>query len=291
LLEPSPLLSGQRREAARIGEQDLGLGPQVDVGGHIGGQSLIGVELVGEEEQLEGLELAVLERLVTRDPEGLHRRGAERPDRLGLDLRLVGPERDPTPVRQAEKRFLDGDGLAEATAEDAKPDDPDPVQPLQHLAGNTAFEHSALEGVAVDQHRRLQGLEAGDPHRVEDPRPGMAEVDLTGGDGAHDLLLAIRGEPAPLVDDLDANVAARTLPHPPNEVRNRREILQVAGGVGHSKDHRLTGPAGLVTAGPVAAAAPRHDGRDHDESNARKPDPTLHLVHGPTPLVEGRGSP
>ena len=91
---------------------------------------------------------------------------------------------------------------------DAKPGDPDPVQPVQHLARNVAFDHGALKGVAVDQHRRLERLEAGDTHCVEDARPGMAEVDLTGGDGSYDLLLGIGGEAAPFVDDLDTDVAA-----------------------------------------------------------------------------------
>jgi len=160
---------------------------------------------------------------------------------------------------------------------------------LQHLLRNVALDHGALKGVAVDQHRRLERLEAGDTHGVEDARPRMAEVDLTGGDGSYDLLLGIGGEAAPFVDDLDTDVAAGTLLHPSGEVRDRGKVLQVAGGVGHSKDHRLTGPAGLVTTSPVTAAAPRHDGRDHGEGNGRKPDPALHLVHGPTPLVEGRG--
>ena len=120
-------------------------------------------------------------------------------------------------------------------------------------------------------------------------RPGTAQVGLTGGDGPYDLLLGIGGEVAPVVDDLDANVAARTLLDLRRRSADRGKVLQVAGGVGHSQDHRLTGAAGLVAASPVAAAAPRHDGRDHGEGNGREPGSAPHPAHGPTPFLEGRG--
>jgi len=127
---------------------------------------------------------------------------------------------------------------------------------LQHLLRNVALDHGALKGVAVDQHRRLERLEAGDTHGVEDARPRMAEVDLTGGDGSYDLLLGIGGEAARFVDDLDTDVAAGTLLHPSGEVRDRGKVLQVAGGVGHSKDHRLTGAPALSLLAPSPLQPP-----------------------------------
>src|SRR6266540_20566 len=111
-----------------------------------------------------------------------------------------------------------------------------------------------------------------------------------GGHGPHDLLLSIGGEVTPAICDLDANVAAGTLPDLRHEVLDRRVVLQVGGGVGHPQHDRLTGATGLVAASPATAAAPRHDGRDGGERNRREPGSAFHPAHGTTPCIDGRGS-
>src|SRR4029450_6439201 len=119
-------------------------------------------------------------------------------------------------------------------------------QALHHLAGDVTRDDSLLEGITVDQHRRLQRPEAGHAYRVEHPCSRPAKVDLAGSHGAHHLLLGVGGVVTPLTCDLDTNVAARTLVDPRHEVLDRGDIIQVAVRVGHPQHHRLTGAASLV---------------------------------------------
>ena len=150
------------------------------------------------------------------------------------------------------------------------PRTPSPTTPTRSspcsISGDVAFEHGALEGVAVDQHRRLQRLEAGDTHRVEDPRPGMAEVDLTGGDGAHDLLLGIGGEPPHSL-----TTSMRTLPPERSFTRLTKSVI--AGNTpGCWRCWPFAGPPAHRTRRPCRRrprrrCSPRHDGRDHGEGN------------------------
>ena len=111
-------------------------------------------------------------------------------------MRLDRAEGDPAPVPRAEHGLLDGDRLAQTVAENPEAPHADLVEALQHLAGQVAGSDGLLEGVAVDQHRRLQRLEAGDAHRVEDPCSRPAQVGLARGHRPHHLLLGIVGEAA-----------------------------------------------------------------------------------------------
>jgi hypothetical protein len=184
---------------------------------------------------------------------------------------------------------LDGDRLAQAVSQDPEAVHADLGQALQHPAGDLACDDGPLEGVAVDQHRGLQRLEAGDAQRVEHPCARPAQVGLAGSHRPHHLLLGVVGVVPPWTLELDPQVAAGTLLDQRHEVLDGRNTVEVAVGVGHPQHHRLTGATGLVATSPAAATASRHNRRDHGKGNGREPGSPAHPPHGPTPFLEGRG--
>jgi len=78
-----------------------------------------------------------------------------------------------------------------------------------------------LEGVAVDEHRRAEGLEAWHAEGVEDASAYPPEVRLAGGDVPNDLLFVLRLEVAPPVDHVDCH-AGRHLSEAIDKVSDRR---------------------------------------------------------------------
>jgi hypothetical protein len=118
---------------------------------------------------------------------------AKGPYGFSLALRFDGAEGDPPPVWRLKQRALHGDRLAQAVGDNAQTVHTHLVEALQHLVGNAGRDDSLLERIAVDEHRRLQRLEAGHSHGVEDPCSHPAKIGLTPGYGTHDLLLGIVG--------------------------------------------------------------------------------------------------
>ena len=143
-------------------------------------------------------------------------------------------------------------------------------EPLEHLAGDLARDHRLLQRIAIDEHGSSQGLEARITHRVEETRLGPAQVGLTGGDRTHDLLLCVRREVPPGIDDLDAKVATGQLVDPPDEVlddgRGAQSRIH-----GHPQYDRLAPTAGLVPARRAAGATRRHDGHHPQEGEGPEP--------------------
>ena len=66
------------------------------------------------------------------------------------------------------------------------------LEPVEHLAGERALEHRALEREAVDQQRRDERVERGDADVVERARRGPPEVGLAGLDVADQARLGGR---------------------------------------------------------------------------------------------------
>lgn len=171
LLQPPLVALGEGRDPGRIDHQDVHLRPQIDVRGHVRSDTLHVVHLVRQQAHLEALDRVLLEGPVAFLTKDLQRPGTERPDRLRLDLRRKGAEADAVPVRQRGQGLRRGHGLAESIGEDGQPGDSEVAEPLEHFPGEVAPDHGILEGIAVDQHRGLQRLEAVDPHRVEHACP------------------------------------------------------------------------------------------------------------------------
>jgi hypothetical protein len=86
---------------------------------------------------------------------------------------------------------LDCGRLAQAVGEYTQTVHTHLVQALQHLVGNAGCDDSLLERIAVDEHRRLQRLEAGHAHGVEDPCSSPAEIGLSPRYTLDNLLLCI----------------------------------------------------------------------------------------------------
>ena len=163
-------------------------------------------------------------------------------------------EPDAPPVTGAQQRLLYGDRLAHPVGEHRQPRHTERLQTRQHLTGDVAAQHRLLQGVAVDEHRGGQRLEARDPEGVEDARPDPGEISLPTGDVPHDLQLEVRGVRAPFVRDLDAQSTARDLGDPVDEVRNSRLVVEVCVPVGQRQHDRLARPASLVPVGACRAA-------------------------------------
>jgi hypothetical protein len=192
-----------------------------------------------EQVLLERLDPPPLEPLSERRPPDVRRRVAERPDRAELTLRAECLERDATVVLGALEWAIYGYRFSQAVGEHPEPSDANRVEALQHLVRDTAVDRGVLEGVAVDQHGRLQRLEIICAQRVEHSRSDPSEIYLPFGDTAYDLLFRVREGVSPLVDHLDSKVAARELLDPRREVGDRRREIEVGVGVRHRQDDTL----------------------------------------------------
>src|SRR6266487_3090488 len=125
------------------------------------------------------------------------------PDRLLLDLRPQGAERDAAPVRRGEQRAPGADGQPQPFPEHPQAGHVHAGEPGEHPARHGAAEHGVLERVAVDQHRRRQRPQARHSDGVEDPASRPAQIHRPGCGGAHYLGLGVRRPITPLAGDLD----------------------------------------------------------------------------------------
>ncbi len=204
LPEPGALLGGERREPPGAGDQHVELGPQGHVRGHVrrpGGEPC--QAHVTAEVQLESLDLAAAQSAAADRAEGHHRGGAQGPDRLLLDLRPQGAERDAAPVRRGEQRAPGADGQPQPFPEHPQAGHVHAGEPGEHPARHGAAEHGVLQRVAVDQHRRRQRPKVSHSDGVEDPASRPAQIHRPGCGGAHYLGLGVRRPITPLAGDLD----------------------------------------------------------------------------------------
>ena len=153
--------------------------------------------------------------------------GIEGADRLFLALRLIGSEGDPLPVRRPYDRSVDSNRLSEPIGEDPQTGHSHLVEGGHHLPSHTALDDGVLERVAVDQHGSRQRLEATHAHGVEDACSHPAEIDIACRDLTDDSLFHVGGEVSIAVRYRDADVSARELVDPVDEVFERGQLLQL----------------------------------------------------------------
>ena len=248
VVEPVPRLA--------VGEQHDRARPQVHVGGEAGGELVVFV--AGDRADL------LLDSVVRPDVpcrRDLRRACAERAQRpLGHLGALVRDRR--TVVVLGSHERCDAERLAHRTGEDADADEADRLEPFEHLRGERALEHLALERVVVDQQRGMERVEGLHADVVEGPRSRPAEGGPAGGHVADDAFLEVRLPLTPRVLELDPQrPAAETFDR-------RRERLQAVGVV-VAVGERQHGRVGLALSARLVGAAAPGDG-DGDESRRER---------------------
>ena len=206
--EPAALGVGEARERGRVGEDDRGLRPQVDVRRDVRRDVLLGVHAHDVQVLLEPADVTGDDARIEVFEQHVRRRRAESGDGGGLTGGRERLERHPLPVVGREQRSVGGDGLAQATSEQSETGDAQLVDRLEKVRCEVARDDGVLQRVAVDDHRRGQRRQRVDAEQVEHPGARPAEVSLTGRDIAHDRLLGVRSGASPFVRDLDRQLSA-----------------------------------------------------------------------------------
>ena len=108
------------------------------------------------------------------------RSGPDRVERLLRDCGVLDTDDLPREVRGLDERSRDAEHLTHRPGEHADPDEIQLLDLLEHLVRDPLLEDLRLEGVAVDQQRGQERLEALDPDGVEGAGADPRHVDLAG---------------------------------------------------------------------------------------------------------------
>jgi hypothetical protein len=182
---------------------------------------------------------------------------AQHPHRLVRHQRLLHPDGQAGIVGGSNQRLGNAQRLSHRAGQHPQPDQPDRLKPSQHLPNKWALEDALLDGVAVDQQRRVQRTQAHDTDRVPGAAAGRAEIDLASPNVIDQPCLVLRLAHTPPVLHLDAD---RPTGQTRDLVDKRVELARVASRVRHREDARLlpARPAGLVGVGAGATTAGKH---------------------------------
>ena len=161
-VNPGLLLLGQRVISLPIDAKNEYLRPQDDVGGHVRCVRAETVPLILGDVEFGAAERPVMDRVdpFASEVDGVSSEGT---DRLALDGRVEGAERDPLPIVGPEQRCLCRERPAQRAHRKAEANDAGSIQPGEKLVRD-GRRHQRLHGrIARDRHRCLDGPESVDP--------------------------------------------------------------------------------------------------------------------------------